>query len=749
MPDLDITVIIDKKKTTTEEDQARKLKEVWPTLLPDDDDYCPETEIIFFDAYTCPDPDNEGDWLDVSDVSNSSSAKVVELSSWSGELRDRDPFISCPKNVTIKVYGNEDSRVDPAVIAREFGEDNQDRWKRKPMINVPNDGSFLESAGRAKIGGNIFDGSDFNSSYSKFLIRCELRVSGTDEPIMAADPGMEQSGDLRQLKLKYQDAEENHPLTYRTTLYGRRLGIKVTEYSKSVGHYVDGEGNYTYDWISGIYFCPFDTTDTDSFKITSEPSFGGEEVLTSHMITEGKWEVYLVPRRWAFRVRYRQQQVLQDVERIQKVFDNVNCDCNWWLVECWKNVSNQAIDVEYDESTSCPGEATTPGTVKSRPVQVDWYEALWWGRWPCNWAANHYGTDATAGPVEAYPTATCQFVSSFTGTTIATPELLWRDTVTTARSNFIEAGGIQDESERIFCGGTSGDLHIVGADPSLAVRLRGPQEQSARVSANCIKHKMSLSPIETKSTNSYHYVSEFFAHDSEDIGVKALWMVIENSGFWEDVIAPLRDEAKDPNNNKAASMIDCIPFGVGISPSKQEDLVGIVKLRNRVFFIWRRTDEEIDDYSIGDVSEKMGFETFSSESFSSEGRWGIWELGQSFTSKVWDGEWVDQYRVVSGRKIDAVGFHPENPAEGTSGPEPLHQCSTTFKEVTGWDVSEQEPAVVLDAPVYVMVSKEHAFDDISWSDDTIWIGGTLNSRRRCARYFEDFDPVDAATRNSY
>jgi hypothetical protein len=171
---------------------------------------------------------------------------------------------------------------------------------------------------------------------------------------------------------------------------------------------------------------------------------------------------------------------------------------------------------------------------------------------------------------------------------------------------------------------------------------------------------------------------------NEDLDVDASW-------FWTNHKAP--EDSENPWNR-----VDNIPFGTGISPTKTGDLVGIVKVGNTPFYIWRKTDEtfsflyhEIEGNYVG-------------ENITFEGR------TRDDTTEIihpdingGDALMFDQFITSEYRKIEKVG-RKITVVTTTEKPDGSHcnQDWATIQEVT----TDDTHSVDLSSPIYVIASRE-------------------------------------------
>jgi hypothetical protein len=237
--------------------------------------------------------DTEGEFEDIPGLT-----QQTITNQWTGgpyEFRNDDPFYVVPKDTTVKIYGGDDAKVSASVWEEEYDEENTEIWNRKPLANLDSD--MLETSGgrNPAIGGRfLMSGEDeYRKTHSIYNIRLELLTpDGTTKASINPEAYWEDEAEsmkMSQDTFGYIDGGEVsiYPLSYENSkMIPGKFGIKVTELAtKSFAHYSNGTSSYAYDWIEGIYFCPFDTTDSTNFKISKVPTCPTEE----NDVDESEW----------------------------------------------------------------------------------------------------------------------------------------------------------------------------------------------------------------------------------------------------------------------------------------------------------------------------------------------------------------------------------------------------------------------------------------------------------------------------
>ena len=105
--------------------------------------------LSLYDMWTKPDPESEGEFIDV----NVRSEGYELLYNKSVDFDSSFTYLELPKRVTHKVYGSESSSIPKSVILEEYGEENPDRFERRPINKLTYSG-IDESGFRAP--GNVW-----------------------------------------------------------------------------------------------------------------------------------------------------------------------------------------------------------------------------------------------------------------------------------------------------------------------------------------------------------------------------------------------------------------------------------------------------------------------------------------------------------------------------------------------------------------------------------------------------------------
>jgi hypothetical protein len=797
---VEIEIKIDKARKKKKKPEKKPLprKEVWPTMLNEDLPVGLETKINFFDAMTKLDPDT-GEWIDVPEWTNDykepgegesgdtdEDCILKERLTFTKEGRTNMPFHICPKDTTVKIYANKDSRPNKKVIVDEYGDQNEKRWDRKPFGTMAVD--WMQDGSRWALGGMY----EFKTAVDPFYVQAtdmsmmnisvKLKkgkdVKGSDPTVDTAapyawiDPARYHEQKATNLKLTWDyNVDTMRPLQYHGYL-GGTYGIEVKDLSKTFAHYVkkddtDSEIKYTYDWIESAFFCPFDTTDIDpndgNYKITREPKFDADDVTSGLIVDDDTFDIFMVPRRIAYHLYYRHHE--KTTTTIDREFPTINCVCDESL-QIWggngatitgpdhqDGHDDEIIKVVYDCSLSCSGIAPTPastGTLHSRLMKSTHHVATWWGRIPHDFTPhNMLITDDEEDEhyhEAVHNTAPIKFYDD-EGTDVGTLDVVWEETQEDAREHYVASGGEQKDADEIYSGGGS-SFHVLRDETPYYVYIARNNSLNALWPCDAIRNTQYVGPPITREEDDNKYVGSVSLHDNDALGIKRIWQVIEDSKFWTDVIQPLRDKAiNDSDDAMQSSRIDCIPYGIAISPSKEGSLVGVIRkgTGGNCWYIWRRKDEDFEDEDNpqlrtvkpeGETGSGKGHLSFQSRD-ADGGLKHFREPPYALKQYCYDIDAIDHFSGPGSRKLTKFG----RDIKYTEGDDDA-ACGDLFKDLTA--CADGDGKWELDVPIYVMASKERAFDiEAEWKEGS----NTALKCRLCRAWL--YDPTDADTRNSF
>jgi hypothetical protein len=256
-------------------------------------------------------------------------------------------------DLDIEVWAAEDSKVPVDTISEEFGEDNDNRWQRKPLLSItpgeplepplmtvhPDLSSKYDKKGRWKVTDGFYnilfelkssDGETTHKGNANDLINTDYTKQDADEIT-----------DYQDISFPEYDKDDIFGFVKKNTMF-KKFDCAVTEIgTASIAHYLsfwrEGEylnkiyHKYCYDIltqqitkggmntniITSLFFVPFDTSDRENFKLTLEPSYNSEEYDGKPINIGKEYEFYLAPRRWAYEVRVRE--VTSDMGRQEVV----------------------------------------------------------------------------------------------------------------------------------------------------------------------------------------------------------------------------------------------------------------------------------------------------------------------------------------------------------------------------------------------------------------------------------------------
>jgi hypothetical protein len=277
-------------------------------------------------------------------------------------------------DLDIEVWAAEDSKVPVDTISEEFGEDNENRWQRKPLLSIapgepleppleqdaPDASSKYDWRGRWKVTDgfyNIF--FELKDSNGETTYRGNANdLINTDYTTRDAD----EITDYQDTSLPAYDKDDIFGFVKKNNMI-KKFDCAVTEIgTASIAHYLsfrrEGEGEdlneiyheYCYDIltqqitkegmntniITSLFFVPFDTSDRENFKLTLEPYYNSEEYEGKPISLGKEYEFYLAPRRWAYEARVREVTNEEGREEIVAVTGITNCSSDgsdMWVID--------------------------------------------------------------------------------------------------------------------------------------------------------------------------------------------------------------------------------------------------------------------------------------------------------------------------------------------------------------------------------------------------------------------------------
>lgn len=676
----------DKKKERQKEEEP----DSWPCSVFKDEDAGIMTQFLFYDGGT--EQQEDGSFTDTANWNNDD--QLEELWTWSKSWAPGDgvPFTTLPIDAYYHVYGNASAQVRSSAIEATFAPENEKRWNRKPLGTQAKE--WRSDKQQWSCGGTYqyldpFTGeTHIKSDFSFFNPKLELKVTKDAPPRAFVDPDSSIDRQSRKLRMKFESqVGEIRPLTYSAPFpMGLKFGIKVSDQTKSYAHYLPSTGEYVCEWIEDVYFFPFDTTDIDNVKITLEPKYDAGAVAPDGRIilTGKKWHIYLMPRRWFFFVRYMHQYN--------------NSDILDWLQN---------------------GSGSTPTR--------DHFVCFFWGRWPSDFSPS-FGLNKSYEEL-----AEVSFYDSTNDFTDIV-ELVWCNSQATSRTHALATGTTQEESERIFFGSTTANPHVVWSDRDDFVRVSAYGSLLGPIDG--IKHDQLWQPPWTYSDTGT-YETRVEEPDSPNYGMKRIWKHIEESSAWVSIIKPLRDkvihkrdeETESCGEDSPASRMQHIPFGVGISPIKEGDLLAVIRSGGKAYYLWAKQDQvEFDEKTIqfgGTPDPEVDLRgSLRFESNQPDGSLGHYSeqanpehVGWLYVPHFYDCDYADQFSgPENGRQIDMFGRTLIFDGDGAYFPPHVPPAVP----IGGQAVAEyDEGELLLDAPVWIMGSKERQFGDIYWGPERI------------------------------
>ncbi len=570
-----------------------------------------------------------------------------EISGWSENISNKGSINfqfgdSCychaqtPVKVTTKHEGNA-AAVPPSVLSTQYDPSNVDRWDRKPLQTV-------EQANRDA--DKRFSGQGAGTLNLRCEIKTGVGTKGDVSPDLIADA-------LKKGQASIVDGNGAQGFQEKFGgLLPAAYGVKVSEVgTKTFGHYWDLEvggtqPKYSYDFLQpdGICFCWFDTTDSDNFKVTREPSYSADEVSGRFLnpIAGGKIKVFLIPRQWAYYCRLMEPIATTDPQTME---------VHTLLVSTrdWPDDMVQVLTWDYTEDPSrCYPDTPPPGDLGSPIACLRTGFMLECEEWNCSvnggdpalfsldrrpWSYSGLGCPCEptiyCGSPPPYENAGCctgvndsllsealsrAYEITSQGTTHYTHHIgLWwdrlpvnfdfeppEDRAPTPPYFLSPYPGLEsltlvgDESKDdaiahlIAAGLTQEDAEalVIGGYSSLHIHQGSPRLPILGVGGGEITVDDRLFDAQCLSRpNGKPLPDNMIKYGMQEVFTNdimgPIWDKIAASNFWTQF----------GSFAETGPIVDDIPIGVGISPSGACDLMGIIVVGSQPYYIWRRIGE--------------------------------------------------------------------------------------------------------------------------------------------------------------
>lgn len=568
------------------------------TVILDDDDTCWISVVTHTSESGVNDP---GLWQDSEFLFDTDVAQVA-TKTYEYEhpgLPDEDfPTWSCTSdfdtNEWIYTLFSNSMSHDVDALANEWDSTNELRFLRKPIgIVTDRDGSYRWTmSGEQNIRIRLireFE-ADPKCDVSPDLLLDDEKVGGVT--IKEGTPG-------------------DIPSQYKYRGLGK-FHIKLDEIgTRSFAQYLNKHPvngtEYAWDWIEppGFYWCPFDTSDTTNFKVTTEPSYDADAVTFPIISVIGtkRIELFLIPRTWAYYCRNWQ---------VKYTFGGT--------VYCYDTTSPPPPDRD---------EFMVSNVLKK--TTHAFHIGTWFDRWPNTFSLGTVCDDEgelvfdPAGGT--YPLA---FASQL-------PE---GDSAKASMIEHLEAAGLDTDDlisglnnmhVLLYMGGIIGaeddDDGLITVNhggwithpefPELYYDYKTPLIWSRanfkmfETTPACVRGPEPWQSILCQLDEYMGYPTKQMCHcigPSTDVWTP-IWTKVQESNFYEkygisgNSLLGGYDQTPDDN----------VPYGVGLVPSVAENLVGIVKIASTLYYIWRVTNEELTLHSRLDTDappdRNYGFES--------------------------------------------------------------------------------------------------------------------------------------------
>lgn len=292
-----------------------------------------------------------------------------------------------------------------------------------------------------------------------------------------------------------------------------------------------------------------------------------------------------------------------------------------WEFATWEEVDATTLfnhsDHNVDALMDCQVAFTATYDVQAKIYDSTHYLNIFWGRLPSDFTESAQIVSLWGGTYGPFPETQklyfWEWVYALIGGTTwqwvldkqTALDIPWFETRANARSAWVDAGGSLEDAEKVvLCGANTSEMHIHQDDSDYTnqIAFEGTSSGSygtAYGSIDRIRHGVYLDPINNTVPDdpifNTYYGGTTDSSSIQYYGVLRLWKVIEDSAVWTDVISPMIEDAMNWENDATpASMIDAIPYGVALSPTMAGDIVAIFRKGSKVYYVWRRTNEDLD-----------------------------------------------------------------------------------------------------------------------------------------------------------
>lgn len=625
---------------------------VWPTMLEDDAPSIRMFDFKFFRGDTKWDAENN-QWITIPEWTGALSEK--------GIYRYSDSTMRAHANVVedidFRYMGNEFVLTKEQIQA-EYGSDVQDRFNRMPLQIVTereaDDKRWTMFAGGINARLRLLSSNDV--SKPKFDVSPDLiKDSSKKGPWRFVD-----------------QTDPTLPDEYKIAgVVIGKYGLELKEIgTKSVCHYIDQGSqtgsplSYGIDWLDpeGLFICPFNTLDTDNYKVTLEPDYEADAVDGRILMASGltKVEIHLMFRRWAHYCRLAQIQMEHVtgspteyvyVEACSSSYDGLCGSCallecsnpfvndacekyrqscggdpdgNWELVDCVRTASDEALYRDeqgmchnWSSSSSCAWvdggcHQTNYETYDSDPFSCEdpvWahcstsvantykltlsggayryfgnsYVGLWWGPPPVDFYLPSLGDKEREAAFIYKP-------SEGGDDTSLTLDLVGDESYDDAVQHFLASGGDETLVGEIIGGYNSIHFFAPARWPRMLVTNPWSSEDiREHLNRFCSTADGKLLKQETAGIRTYNgtedKLSALWQHFYESEFFQSYYAVYPSLGYWWPTYLDVESGycTKRP-------YVD-IPYGLGLSPMKEGTLCAVIKVRNKPFYVWRKTDE--------------------------------------------------------------------------------------------------------------------------------------------------------------